>query len=76
MELPFDYLRAHVRPELGSRILETYPPTPEHGKDPVAPPIASLLRKVPSPGACHNWHPAKYSVPGQSCADCGLNAEL
>jgi hypothetical protein len=44
METTFDYLRAHAV-ELGSRILETYPPL-QSTKDPVAPRIATLLRKA------------------------------
>ena len=43
METTFDYLRAHAV-ELGSRILETYPPL-QSTKDPVAPGLATLLRK-------------------------------
>ena len=43
METTFDYLRAHAA-ELGSRILETYPPL-QSTKDPVAPALAKLLRK-------------------------------
>ena len=41
MESTFDYLRAHAV-ELGSRILETYPPL-QGTRDPVAPRIATLL---------------------------------
>ena len=44
MESSFDYLRAHAA-ELGSRILETYPPL-QSTKDPIAPAVASLLRKA------------------------------
>jgi hypothetical protein len=44
METTFDYLRTHAT-ELGSRILETYPPL-QSTKDPVAPRIATLLRKA------------------------------
>ena len=44
MESSFDYLRAHAV-ELGSRILETYPPL-QSTKDPVAPSLATLLRKA------------------------------
>ena len=44
MESSFDYLRAHAA-ELGSRILETYPPL-QSTKDPVAPAVASLLRQA------------------------------
>jgi len=48
METTFDYLRAHAA-ELGARILETYPPL-QSTKDPVAPAVATLLRKAsPSP---------------------------
>ena len=38
------YLRAHAV-ELGSRILETYPPL-QSTKDPVSPSLATLLRKA------------------------------
>ena len=44
MESSFDYLRAHAV-ELGSRILETFPPL-QSTKDPIAPAVASLLRKA------------------------------
>ena len=44
MESSFDYLRAHPV-ELGSHILETYPPV-QSTKDPVATSIATLLRKA------------------------------
>ena len=40
----YSYLRTHAT-ELGSRILETYPPL-QGTKDPVAPRIATLLRKA------------------------------
>src|SRR5258708_2619506 len=43
METTFDYLRTYGN-LLGSRILETYPPL-QSTKDPVAPRIATLLRK-------------------------------
>ena len=44
MESTFDYLRAHAV-ELGSRILETFPPL-QSTRDPIAPAVASLLRKA------------------------------
>jgi hypothetical protein len=44
METTFDYLRAHAA-ELGSRILETYPPL-QSTKDPLASGVATLLRKA------------------------------
>jgi hypothetical protein len=44
METTFDYLRAHAA-ELGARILETYPPL-QSTKDPIAPEVATLLRKA------------------------------
>ena len=44
METTFDYLRTYGN-LLGSRILETYPPL-QSTKDPVAPRIATLLRKA------------------------------
>lgn len=50
METTFQYLRAHAV-ELGSRILETYPPV-QSTKGPLDPSIATLLT---GPGACHHW---------------------
>lgn len=44
METTFQYLRAHAT-ELGARILETYPPL-QSTKDPIAPAVATLLRKA------------------------------
>jgi len=44
LDSTFDYLRAHAV-ELGSRILETYPPL-QSTKDPIAPAVATLLRKA------------------------------
>src|SRR5579875_510030 len=44
METTFDYLRSHAT-ELGARILETYPPL-QSTKDPIAPAVATLLRKA------------------------------
>src|ERR1700690_1078615 len=40
----YSYLRTHAT-ELGSRILETYPPM-QSTKDPIAPAVATLLRKA------------------------------
>ena len=55
METTFDYLRAHAA-ELGSRILETYPPL-QSTKDPIAPAIATLLRKaLPAQGLAYHRH--------------------
>ena len=58
MESSFDYLRAHAV-ELGSRILETYPPL-QSTKDPVAPRIAALLRKALPAQALAITGTAKY----------------
>ena len=58
METTFDYLRAYAT-LLGSRILETYPPL-QSTKDPVAPRIATLLRKVLPAQALAITGTAKY----------------
>jgi len=58
METTFDYLRAHAA-ELGSRILETYPPL-QGTKDLVAPRIATLLRKALPAQALAITGTAKY----------------
>ena len=52
------YLRAHAA-ELGSRILETYPPL-QSTKDPIAPAVASLLRKALPAQALAVTGTAKY----------------
>ena len=53
METTFDYLRAHAV-ELGSRILETYPPL-QSTKDPSrAADSNSSAEGAPCPGACHH----------------------
>jgi hypothetical protein len=58
METTFDYLRAHAV-ELGLRILETYPPL-QSTKDPVAPYIATLLRRALPAQALAITGTAKY----------------
>ena len=72
MESTFDYLRAHAV-ELGSRILETYPPS-QSAKDPVAPAVATLLRKaLPAQGLAITGT-AKYLRRAKSArivAECG-----
>jgi N12 class adenine-specific DNA methylase len=72
METTFDYLRAYAT-LLGSRILETYPPL-QSTKDPVAPPIASLLRKALPAQALAITGTAKYLSRAKSArivAECG-----
>jgi hypothetical protein len=72
VESTFDYLRAHAV-ELGSRILETYPPL-QSIKDSVAPTVASLLRKaLPAQGLAISGT-AKYLRRAKSApimAECG-----
>ncbi|MGB6721598.1 MAG: hypothetical protein WBE72_12440, partial [Terracidiphilus sp.] len=66
------YLRAHAV-ELGSRILETYPPL-QSTKDPIAPPIASLLRKALPAQALAITGTAKYLRSAKAArivAECG-----
>src|SRR5271165_2177330 len=72
METTFDYLRAHAV-ELGSRILETYPPL-QGTKDPVAPCIATLLRKALPAQALAITGTAKYLRKAKAArivAECG-----
>jgi hypothetical protein len=72
MESSFDYLRAHAV-ELGSRILETYPPL-QGTKDRVAPSIATLLRKALPAQALAITGTAKYLRKAKSArivAECG-----
>src|SRR5664279_324402 len=72
METTFDYLRAHAT-ELGSRILETYPPL-QSTKDPVAPRIATLLRKALPAQALAITGTAKYLRKANAArivAECG-----
>jgi hypothetical protein len=72
MESSFDYLRAHAV-ELGSRILETYPSL-QGTKDPVAPRIATLLRKALPAQALAITGTAKYLRNARSArivAECG-----
>jgi hypothetical protein len=66
------YLRAHAV-ELGSRILETYPPL-QSTKDPVAPRIATLLRKALPAQALAITGTAKYLRKARAArivAECG-----
>jgi len=72
METTFDYLRAHAA-ELGSRILETYPPL-QGTKDPVAPQIGTLLRKALPAQALAITGTAKYLRKAKAArivAECG-----
>jgi len=72
METTFDYLRAHAV-ELGSRILETYPPL-QSTKDPVAPGLATLLRKPLAAQALAITGTAKYlrrAKAARIVAECG-----
>jgi len=66
------YLRAHAT-ELGERILETYPPL-QSTKDPVAPRIATLLRKALPAQALAITGTAKYLRTAKAArivAECG-----
>jgi len=66
------YLRTHAA-ELGSRILETYPPL-QGTKDPVAPRIATLLRKALPAQSLAITGTAKYLRKAKSArivAECG-----
>src|SRR5271170_2558375 len=77
MESSFDYLRAHAA-ELGSRILETYPPL-QSTKDPVAPALATLLRKALPAQALAVTGTAKYLRRAKSArivAECGAGKTL
>jgi hypothetical protein len=68
----YSYLRTHAT-ELGSRILETYPPL-QSTKDPVAPPIAKLLRRALPAQALAITGTAKYLRKAKSArivAECG-----
>ncbi len=72
METTFDYLRAHAT-ELGSRILETYPPL-QSTKDQVSPAIATLLRKALPAQALAITGTAKYlrrAKAARIVAECG-----
>src|SRR5258708_17558054 len=72
MESTFDYLRAHAV-ELGSRILETYPPL-QSTKDSVDPRIATLLRKARDAQALAVTGTAKYLRKAKAArivAECG-----
>ncbi len=77
METTFDYLRAHAA-ELGSRILETYPPL-QSTKDPVAPRLATLLRKALPAQALAITGTAKYLQTAKAArivAECGAGKTL
>ncbi|WP_420238386.1 DEAD/DEAH box helicase family protein [Telmatobacter bradus] len=68
----YGYLRTHAA-ELGSRILETYPPL-QGTKDPVAPRIATLLRKALPAQALAITGTAKYLRKAKAArivAECG-----
>jgi hypothetical protein len=68
----YSYLRTHAV-ELGSRILETYPPL-QGTKDPVAPRIATLLRKALPAQALAITGTAKYLRKAKAArivAECG-----
>jgi len=68
----YSYLRTHAT-ELGSRILETYPPL-QGTKDPVAPRIATLLRKALPAQALAITGTAKYLRKAKAArivAECG-----
>src|SRR5271167_1655750 len=77
MESSFDYLRAHAV-ELGSRILETYPPL-QSTKDPVAPSLAALLRQALPAQALAITGTAKYLSRAKAArivAECGAGKTL
>jgi len=72
MDTTFQYLRTHAS-ELGSRILETYPPL-QGTKDPVAPRISTLLRKALPAQALAITGTAKYLRKAKAArivAECG-----
>ena len=72
MESTFDYLHAHAV-ELGSRILETYPPL-QSTKDAVSPSLATLLRKALPAQALAVTGTAKYlrrAKAARIVAECG-----
>jgi len=72
METTFDYLRTYAT-LLGTRILETYPPL-QSTKDPVAPRIATLLRKALPAQALAITGTAKYLRKAKAArivAECG-----
>ena len=77
METTFDYLRAHAT-ELGARILETYPPL-QGPKDPIAPELATLLRKPLPAQALAVTGTAKYLRTARAArivAECGAGKTL
>ena len=72
MDSIFGYLRAHAH-ELGTRILRTYPPL-QSTKDPLAPRIATLLRKALPAQALAITGTAKYLRTAKAArivAECG-----
>jgi predicted helicase len=72
METTFDYLR-QFGPALAERILETYPPL-QSTKDPVAPLLATLLRKPLPAQALAITGTAKYLCEAKAArivAECG-----
>ena len=72
METTFDYLR-QFGPALAERILETYPPL-QSTKDPVAPSLATLLRKALPAQALAITGTAKYlrrAKAARIVAECG-----
>ena len=72
MDSIFSYLRTHAV-ELGSRILESYPPL-QSTKDPVAPHLANLLRKALPAQALAITGTAKYlrrAKAARIVAECG-----
>ena len=72
METTFDYLR-QFGPALAERILETYPPL-QSTKDPVAPLLATLLRKALPAQALAITGTAKYLCEAKAArivAECG-----
>ncbi len=77
METTFDYLRAHAT-ELGARILETYPPL-QGPRDPIAPELATLLRKPLPAQALAVTGTAKYLRTAKAArivAECGAGKTL
>lgn len=77
METTFDYLR-QFGPALAERILETYPPL-QSIRDPIAPSLASLLRKPLPAQAVAITGTAKYlrnAKAARIVAECGAGKTL
>ncbi len=77
METTFDYLR-QFGPLLAERILETYPPL-QSTKDPIAPALATLLRKALPAQALAATGTAKYLRTAKAArivAECGAGKTL